>query len=125
MNDITIRFLIAYEYLKANNKVLNPRRFAFEINVSNSLITEICKKRTNAGITPVQNIVVRYPELDANWLLTGEGTMIKNENFNFDTVQNKQEKIIMLEQINKLQSKIIVDLESKVNHLEKESSNSI
>lgn len=80
MNSITIRFLNSYEYLKMMKKVQNPSSFAEKINVSTSLITEICKKRTNAGITPIQNLLDRFPEIDANWLLTGKGSMLKSEN---------------------------------------------
>lgn len=77
MNDITIRFLNIYEYLKGQKIVDNPKNFASEINISTSLFTEICKMRTNAGITPIQNLLIRYQEINANWLLTGEGTMLK------------------------------------------------
>jgi hypothetical protein len=82
MNDVTIRFLGVYEYLKEQKIVLNPKNFAKELSVSTSLITEICKIRTNAGITPIQNLVTRYKEIDANWLLTGEGSMLKNSDSN-------------------------------------------
>ena len=78
MNDITIRFLDTYEYLKKENIVYTPKGFANEINVSTSLITEICKKRTNAGITPIQNLIARFTDIDANWLLTGQGSMLKS-----------------------------------------------
>jgi hypothetical protein len=79
MNDITIRFLDAYEYLKREKVVQNPKTFAQELGVSSSLITEICKMRTNAGITPVQNLIKRFTDIDANWLLTGEGSMLKKQ----------------------------------------------
>lgn len=79
MNDITVRFLDTYEYLKKQNIVYTPKGFAVEINVSTSLITEICKKRTNAGITPIQNLLNRFDEIDGNWLLTGKGSMLKSD----------------------------------------------
>ena len=77
MNDITSRFLDVYKYLMENKIVVNPKNFAQEINVSTSLITEICKIRTNAGITPIQNLLIKYKYIDANWLLTGEGSMLR------------------------------------------------
>ena len=79
MNDITIRFLECYEYLKTAKIVHTPKGFANEIEVSTSLITEICKKRTNAGITPIQNLINRFPNINSNWLLTGEGSMLKED----------------------------------------------
>jgi hypothetical protein len=87
MNDITIRFLDVYEWLKSKGFVSNPKGFASEIEVSTSLITEICKKRTNAGITPIQNLINRFPQINSNWLLTGKGDMIKSE-ANHRTSQN-------------------------------------
>lgn len=91
MNDITIRFLETYEYLKKINKVSNPSTFAEKIAVSTSLITEICKKRTNAGITPIQNLVQQFSDIDANWLLTGRGSMLKNQTPESETNLNYKE----------------------------------
>jgi phage repressor protein C with HTH and peptisase S24 domain len=79
MNDITVRFLEVYSWLKKNKLVHTPKGFANEIDVSTSLITEICKKRTNAGITPIQNLINRFPEINSNWLLTGVGEMVNSE----------------------------------------------
>ncbi len=80
MNDITSRFLDVYKYLIENKIVRSLKAFAQEIDVSTSLITEICKMRTNAGITPIQNLLQKYSDIDANWLLTGEGSMLKAAN---------------------------------------------
>lgn len=109
MNDVTSRFLSIYTYLKTHNFVSNPKSFAAEINVSSSLITEICKTRTNAGITPIQNLINKYPNIDANWLLTGEGSMLKIDGIKtnidykelaearFEIIELKNEKIEWLE----------------------------
>lgn len=121
MNDITIRFLDTYEYLKKENIVYTPKGFANEINVSTSLITEICKKRTNAGITPIQNLIARFTDIDANWLLTGNGSMLKS------AVKKEVQgldppdagKLALLERENAMQAKIIAGLERE-NHLLRE-----
>lgn len=76
MNDISVRFLESYKYLKKGLKVHTPTGFANALGVSRSLITEICKKRTNAGILPIQKLVQEFPEINANWILTGEGQMV-------------------------------------------------
>ena len=91
MNSVTIRFLETYEHLKKIKIVKNPTKFAEKINVSPSLITEICKKRTNAGITPIQNLVQQFNDIDANWLLTGRGSMFKIENTGSETNINYKE----------------------------------
>ncbi|WP_395074527.1 hypothetical protein [Flavobacterium sp.] len=82
MNDITIRFLIAYEFLLENKRIKNTRDFGNKLNVSNSLVTEICKKRSNAGIVPIQNLLLNFEEIDADWLLTGKGEIVKSEDIN-------------------------------------------
>lgn len=79
MNEITSRFLDIYEWLKKEKLVHTPKGFANEIEVSTSLITEICKKRTNAGITPIQNLINRFPQINSGWLLTGQGSMLKKD----------------------------------------------
>jgi hypothetical protein len=113
MNDITIRFLDAYDYLKNTKKVSNPKGFAMEIGVSTSLITEICKKRTNAGLTPIQNLITRFEEISSDWLLTGNGSMIKGVEKEDDSPDNFKE----LAEARKETSEL---LKGKVMSLEKE-----
>ncbi|WP_444647737.1 hypothetical protein ACSLMO_13445 [Flavobacterium columnare] len=124
MNDITKRFLEVYEYLKNEGKIQNPKEFAKEIGVSTSLITEICKKRTNAGITPIQNTLIRFEEIDANWLLTGKGKMLKLniEVIETDTkssivVELLTDKIKLFEKNSEMSEKQIAFLESEVARL--------
>ena len=118
MNDITIRFLEFYNYLKSENIIHSPKAFANEINVSTSLITEICKKRTNAGITPIQNAIARFEELNPEWLIIGKGEMLKkplsSDNINFkDLAESRKEIIDLLKE--KLQN-----TENELSELKKE-----
>ncbi|CAC9975698.1 hypothetical protein [Flavobacterium panici] len=100
MNDATSRFLDVYEYLKAKKIIKNSREFANELNISTSLFTEISKKRTNAGMVPIQNLLIKYKDIDANWLLTGEGSMLKNNsietNINYKELAEARLEIIEL-----------------------------
>ncbi|MDR3188722.1 MAG: helix-turn-helix domain-containing protein [Prevotellaceae bacterium] len=77
MDEITQRFLDYYSYLKNDVVVKNATQFAKSIGISNSLMTEILKKRSNIGLSPIQKIVQLYGA-NAEWLLTGKGEMIKN-----------------------------------------------
>ncbi|MGR3791326.1 hypothetical protein ACUXZJ_10695 [Flavobacterium sp. TN-1] len=131
MNDITIRFLDVYDYLKKEKKVYTPKGFANEIEVSPSLITEICKKRTNAGITPIQNTLIRFEEIDANWLLTGKGEMLKITNEvkvaqpdSSLVVGLLNDKIKLLEKNSEMSEKQIAFLESEVARLKQELASS-
>ena len=76
MKDVTNRFLEFYNYLISIKKISNASEFARKIQISPSMMHEIIKKRSDVGITPVQNIVKFYPNLNSEWLLTGNGEML-------------------------------------------------
>lgn len=118
MNDITSRFLDVYQYLMKSKFIVNPKNFAQEINVSTSLITEICKMRTNAGITPIQNLLVKYKNIDANWLLTGEGSMLR-EGGNTETNTDYKELAEARLEIIELKNEKIERLNKEIKELKK------
>ena len=111
MNDITIRFLAVYEYFKKEKIIHTPKGFATEINVSTSLMTEIFKKRTNAGITPIQNLLERFKTIDGNWLLTGDGDMIRN-------IEETRSLTFLYKELAESRLDVIDGLKFKINSLE-------
>lgn len=76
-NMISSRFIEAYEQLLNENKTTDRKDFANKIGVSPSMITEISKGRSSVGTTAIQNIVLKFG-ISANWLLTGQGEMIED-----------------------------------------------
>lgn len=60
-------------------KVSDKRDFATKLGISASMITEISKGRSSVGTSAIQNIVLQF-NINANWLLTGEGEMLQGEN---------------------------------------------
>lgn len=80
MNDVTKRFLEVYNHLLNEGLVSSPSEFAREINVSTSTVTEICKKRTEAGLKPIKGLLDRFSRINPNWLLKGEGVMQVDDN---------------------------------------------
>ena len=79
INDVTKRFIEAYNRLIAEKKTSGAKDFANSIGVSTSMMTEISKGRSNVGVTALQNIVMFYG-IDACWLLTGvENTKTERE----------------------------------------------
>lgn len=74
-NDISARFIEAYEALLASGKVSDKRDFAAKLNISASMVTEISKGRSSVGTQAVQNIVFQF-NICAEWLLTGRGEML-------------------------------------------------
>lgn len=75
INDVTQRFTKAVNYLQNSGQVVAASDLAKQIGVSASMLTEISKERSNAGVTAIQNIV-RLFGISATWILTGDGNML-------------------------------------------------
>lgn len=75
-NQVSARFIEAYEALLDSKKVSDKRDFAAKLGISASMVTEISKGRSSVGTSAIQNIVLQF-NIDANWLLTGEGSMLQ------------------------------------------------
>lgn len=75
-NDVSARFIEAYETLLRDKKVSDKRDFAAKLGISASMVTEISKGRSSVGTSAIQNIVLQF-NIDAKWLLTGEGAMLQ------------------------------------------------
>ncbi|HLN56121.1 MAG TPA: hypothetical protein VK207_09015 [Bacteroidales bacterium] len=74
MNDVTKRFLEAYNFLLSEHRVSDQKEFASKIGVSTSMMTEIIKGRSNVGLTAIQNTVLVFA-INSQWIFTGEGEM--------------------------------------------------
>lgn len=85
INQISTRFIEAYEYLKEKGLIGSKSAFSEAIGVSSSSLTEIFKGRSNVGIKIIQNTVNKFTDIDAEWLLTGKGRMIM---FRIPTIAN-------------------------------------
>ena len=75
-NEVSARFIQAYETLLKDNKVSDKRDFAAKLGISASMVTEISKGRSSVGTLAIQNIVLQF-NINAHWLLTGEGSMLQ------------------------------------------------
>ena len=60
-------------------KGLNDNKLTVETGISNGLIGK-ARKRGSLSQENISKILYTYNELDANWLLTGEGNMLKENN---------------------------------------------
>ena len=87
MNDVTIRFIDAYNYLLSERIIAGPKDFAEKIGVSTSMITEIIKGRSNAGVKAIQNIVKVF-SISPFFLFYGEGAMLSHENASLNAYLN-------------------------------------
>lgn len=58
---------------------LTSSQFADEIGVQRSSVSHVLSGRNKPGFDFVQKIMSKFPEISAEWLLTGIGEMLKNE----------------------------------------------
>lgn len=93
-------------------KGLNDNQITVEAEISNGLIGK-GRKRGSLGLDNISKILHRYPELDANWLITGDGDMFKRIGVN-----SAADKDYIIE----LQKDKIDSLQSKIAQLKKEYS---
>lgn len=74
-------------------------KFEKECNLSNGYINNL---KDNIGASKLESILKRYPELNINWLIYGEGSMIRKEEnlpINNDTSDTKGLPLIPIEAI--------------------------
>lgn len=79
-------------------KHMSNRKFQESIGVSNSYIQNISK---GIGIEVLQKIKSKYPELNENWLLKGEGEMIKKDYKNIEIPESNGITIETMEKYKK------------------------
>ena len=60
-------------------KELSLRAFEASIGFSNGALTSQLKPGKTIGVDKLENILRVYEELSPDWLLTGKGTMLRNE----------------------------------------------
>jgi hypothetical protein len=65
---------------------LSRRKFQERIGVSNSYIQNISE---SIGADVMNRISIQFPELNTSWLLTGEGSMLKNTSTSSNTAEER------------------------------------
>ena len=65
---------------------LSRRKFQKRIGVSNSYIQNISE---SIGADVMNRISIQFPELNTSWLLTGEGSMLKNTSASSNTAEGR------------------------------------
>jgi len=58
---------------------MTPARFADALEIGRAVISHILNGRNNPSLDIVTRILGKMPEINPEWLLTGKGTMYKNE----------------------------------------------
>jgi phage repressor protein C with HTH and peptisase S24 domain len=60
-------------------KDFSIRVFEMSVGMSNGSFASQLKNNKTIGVDKLENILQKYPELNAEWLLTGRGEMLKSE----------------------------------------------
>lgn len=54
---------------------MSPSRFADEVGLNRPAVSHILNGRNNPGLEALQKILNRFPNINAAWLITGNGNM--------------------------------------------------
>lgn len=73
MDNIFSRIKEFIDFLEISNN-----EFGRTIGCSSAQITQMLTHKKNFGIDKLLNIISNYPNLNPNWLLTGEGSMLRD-----------------------------------------------
>ncbi len=88
-----------FEYIKA--KKISIRQFEIAVGFSNGSLSSQIKSNKSIGSDRLEKILHTYTDLSPDWLMTGEGEMIKSNNSSFLSEPNLEykKKVIPLIQI--------------------------
>jgi DNA-binding XRE family transcriptional regulator len=63
-----------------NYKKLSHSQFAEKVGIQRSTVSHIIKDRNKPSMRVCENILARFTDINPDWLYTGKGNMVKNEN---------------------------------------------
>lgn len=114
------RFIKAIEWLKTNRKIFNNADLAAVLDVSQTYVSLLYNGKKPITDNLVKNLVNKFPELNREWLLTGEGVMTKIDATaqSWEEAEDKERE----KEINRLK-KELSDLREKVAQLQEDKSN--
>ena len=76
-------------------KGLKPSKLADNIKVNRATISHILSGRNKPSIDFIQKLLLSYPDLDANWLITGIGYMNKNQKIDKNKSDKTVQKVVL------------------------------
>ena len=86
------------QFLKENN--LTSTKFADVIGVQRSSISHILSGRNKPSFDFIEKMLIAYPDMDAQWLITGKGDMYKNQPSLFDQKQSDSNNDLTQRELN-------------------------
>lgn len=106
--------------LLMNAQGMNPTQFADEIEVQRSSISHILSGRNNPSLDIVTKILKRFKEVDSNWLILGQGSLVSSKNeINIDKSPSLFDEEEILQKIeNSSNNEYILEIEERIKDLE-------
>lgn len=106
--------------LLMNAQGMNPTQFADEIEVQRSSISHILSGRNNPSLDIVTKILKRFKEVDSNWLILGQGSLVSSKNeINIDKSPSLFDEEEILQKIeNPSNNEYILEIEERIKDLE-------
>ncbi len=81
-----------------DHRGLTPSEFADTIGVQRSNITHILHGRNKPGFQFIVKILESFPEINAKWLITGEGSMLEEKQQEVSVKQSVKQKLLFQEE---------------------------
>ncbi len=115
-----------YEYITYAGQSLN--KLSIELGLSNSYFSKMLKNKGSVGSDIIENILRIHPDLNADWLITGRGSMLKEKQDEDKAMINNMDTSYIYEMYKdykNLQEKIHIekDIEIKELHAKIEKQN--
>lgn len=82
MDDLNTRVVRVMEKLG-----LTKTAFAADLDISLASLTHISQGRNKPSVEMLQKILLKYPAINAEWLLLGTGKMEKSGNYDLKTLK--------------------------------------
>ncbi len=95
-----------------DNKGITPNKFGQMIEVSNAYLSKQKKNNANIGSQIIEKIVRIYPDINLDWLITGEGKMLK------ETTQHSPDLVEHLKTENKALLARLEELNREIGRLQ-------
>jgi len=107
-----------------NSNGLNANKVSVDASLSNGLIGKAIKNNKGLNSDTLEKILYTYKDLNPEWLMTGEGKMLKKQKetsvseptTSYGSAKSDRELL-------ELQRKLIVSYEDKIEFLEKQIKN--
>lgn len=120
---INERVIESINYILSSKIEDNKALLGQKLGVKPSKFSEILNKRMKAGMDVIQNLCIEYG-ISADWLITGNGMMLREEQISDESPPDQAEVIRMLKEKIHDQQEIITLLKEKIDVLQGGASES-